>query len=472
MKKNIVKTILFLSIFILIIGKFHNIFRFKYEDGIYGLDTFYRLENNSVDVLILGSSHSFVDINPAVLYNEYGIAGFDLGGSVQPFWNTYYYVKEALKTQKPKVIVLEAFASTLPNMYSDESRIIKNNYGLKFSKDKIEAVQISTPDGKIDYLMEWIMYHNRYMDINKSDFGKYLGNKNKYENWKGHYPLSNCIEYQHPIVNEINGNIQMLDKEEIYYRKIIELVQKEDIPLVILVSPYAGYNTMDAELLFHARAIAEECGVPFINYNEKYEEISLDFATDCADLGHLNYLGSEKLTKDIGEYLVRNYNIEDRREDLLYESWEKDAKYYYQYVQNIELKKITELEMYLKMLEENMDNYLIVVSEYGDSAREIIDRLDWMNIEDNKNWKGGTWVIDRGDVTSCLKKDDYYFYHIELENSDLVIKGEEECEEVIFDREILYTAGNGINICVWNAVTGEIADNVRFNPEKDWIGER
>ena len=95
------------------LGQCHKVLKFKYEDGIYGMETMYRLEDNSIDVLALGSSHSFVDINPSVLYREYGIAGFDLGGSRQPFWNSYYYLKEALKTQKPEVIILEAYAAVL-----------------------------------------------------------------------------------------------------------------------------------------------------------------------------------------------------------------------------------------------------------------------------------------------------------------------------------------------------------------------
>lgn len=60
----------------------------------------------------MGSSHSFVNFNNGTLYEEYGIASYDLGGSLQPMWNSYYDLKEALKTQTPELIVLEGYGTT------------------------------------------------------------------------------------------------------------------------------------------------------------------------------------------------------------------------------------------------------------------------------------------------------------------------------------------------------------------------
>lgn len=132
-------------IFILLVIQFHKIFSFKYGDGIYGLTTFYKQDENSIDLLCFGSSHIFENVNTGILWNEYGIAAFDLCGSIQPLWNTYYYMKEALKTQAPKIMILDLYSAVLDDEYSDSSRIIKNNYGLKLSADKINSVKISAP---------------------------------------------------------------------------------------------------------------------------------------------------------------------------------------------------------------------------------------------------------------------------------------------------------------------------------------
>ncbi|MCM1237166.1 MAG: hypothetical protein NC489_44420 [Ruminococcus flavefaciens] len=127
MKKNIfhkkvIQLIIFTAIFLILLNSIYKVFSFKYGDGILGLTKFYELDNNTVDVLILGSSHAFENINTGVLYDSYGMAAYILSGSVQPYWNTYYYLMEALKTQKPQLIVLDAFASTFNDEYSDYSR--------------------------------------------------------------------------------------------------------------------------------------------------------------------------------------------------------------------------------------------------------------------------------------------------------------------------------------------------------------
>ena len=109
MKKTIFKIISFLVAFILTFTGIIQILDFKYLDSIFKVDSFYDLEDNTVDVLVLGSSHAYQGINTAVLWRNFGIASFNLCGAAQPIWNTYYYLEEALKTQTPKAIILDNY---------------------------------------------------------------------------------------------------------------------------------------------------------------------------------------------------------------------------------------------------------------------------------------------------------------------------------------------------------------------------
>ena len=140
--------ICFIVILTVVLLYTNRVFKVKYGDGIYDVTKFYELENETVDVLILGSSHAFEDFNTGTLWSEYGMAAYVLGGSVQPMWNTYYYLKEALKTQKPQLIVLEGYTAVYESEFIDDSRIIKNNYGLKWSRDKVNSIKISAPEAR------------------------------------------------------------------------------------------------------------------------------------------------------------------------------------------------------------------------------------------------------------------------------------------------------------------------------------
>jgi len=126
MKKTL-KTFLLLIFVLVLLFEYHSVFSFKYGDGMYSIEAFYAQEENSVDLLVLGSSHAFEDVNTGTMWKNYGMAAYDLCGSIQPMWNAYYYLREALKTQTPKLVVLEAYTITRDDEYSDESRIIKNS---------------------------------------------------------------------------------------------------------------------------------------------------------------------------------------------------------------------------------------------------------------------------------------------------------------------------------------------------------
>lgn len=238
MKKNIIRSGCFVILFILSLYFTNRVFSLKYNDGINGMTQFCKLPDNSVDVLILGSSHAFIDINTGTLWDEYGMASYILGGSVQPMWNTYYYLKEALKTQTPELIILEAFLTVHESDYSDDSRIIKNTYGMKWSKDKIDAIKVSAPEERwMEFLLDYTQYHNRYRELSKTDFLNNMGNA-VFEDWKGFWCSMGTSQLEAPDVSWVNDRKSLNEKTEKYYRKTIELAQENDIPLLIVISPY------------------------------------------------------------------------------------------------------------------------------------------------------------------------------------------------------------------------------------------
>ena len=67
MKKAIFRIGIFLVILMLLLFRWNSVFKMKDGDGIYDLTKFYELEDNTVDVLILGSSHAFEDFNTGTL---------------------------------------------------------------------------------------------------------------------------------------------------------------------------------------------------------------------------------------------------------------------------------------------------------------------------------------------------------------------------------------------------------------------
>lgn len=327
MLKKIASLSTLLVIFSLSIGVIYNILSFKYGDGILGLEYLYEQDDGTVDLLVLGSSHAFEDVNTSVLYERYGISSYILAGSGQPFWNSYYYMQEALKNQRPQLVVLEGYAATQDFNYSDHSRIIKNNLGIRDVPARVKSILVSSPVDKVDdYLFSYRLWHSRYREISDSDYKDYY-EKPRFKYYKGFGINFATTSFETPDERNSQGMTSINRKEEEYFRKIIELCRQQDIPLIIVVSPYALTETEQSKYNY-LESIALEYQIPFINYNNEvaYSRMGLDFSSDMADRHHLNYLGNIKYTNVLGEDIQNYMPLSDHRGDARYSSWEMNSK--------------------------------------------------------------------------------------------------------------------------------------------------
>ena len=91
----------------------HNVLLLKSEDGISQCRSLYKQKKDSIDVLFLGSSRIFCNVRTGILWDEYGIASYDLGGAETTMMSSFYHLSEALKTQHPEVVVLEVSVPVL-----------------------------------------------------------------------------------------------------------------------------------------------------------------------------------------------------------------------------------------------------------------------------------------------------------------------------------------------------------------------
>ena len=82
------------------------------------INGFNALEDNTVDVLFVGSSSIHDGISPMKLYEETNISSYNMSVSGQTMGTNYYMLKYAFETQKPKVVFLNAL-----NLYGEEYNV-------------------------------------------------------------------------------------------------------------------------------------------------------------------------------------------------------------------------------------------------------------------------------------------------------------------------------------------------------------
>lgn len=476
MKKNIFRSLCFFLTLLLFLSIIHNIFSFKSRDGIYNMKKFYEQDENSIDLLIIGSSHTTVDIDSAMLWNKYGIASYTLWGSGQPIWNSYFYLVEALKTQKPKLIILEGYTLTTDYQYGESDSIIKNTYGLKWSANKIEALRASVPETEyINYLIELGQYHNRYVELDKNDFGmeKVFPYIDEYKGTEMSFALDTTNVQPDIAAYSQDLNTYMTEKNEYYYRSFIELAQENNIPILIAISPYP-LSANEYSIFCQAEKIAREYNVEFINGNNIYEEIGIDFQTDFADGDHLNYVGCLKWTEYLAKE-VEKYSLPNHKNDEKYNSWEINARYINRFIYNHEFQLIGTPVEYINAMSSNMEDYTIVLSLDGTYKNENIDLSPILSAQFNipkAYWDlevNGAWIISAGEIIWNSDSDNC-FYHLDLGNNDLSLEKNEKTKstQILFNNIDLKKVQNGINILIYDNFTHSLVEAVGFDAKGNY----
>lgn len=465
MKKSAVRIACFILLLSGVLWCADRILAVKYGDGIYDMTKFYQLEDGSVDVLVLGSSHAFENINTGTLWDQYGIASYVLAGSMQPMWNTYYYLKEALKTQEPKLVVLEAYMLRFDQDYADDSRIIKNTFGMKWSPDKLEAVKASAPRERWpEFMLEYIQYHTRYTELAREDF---LPDKGDiyYKDWKGFGSNMETERCERPDVSGVTDRRGLSEKTETYFRMFMELARENGIPVLIIAAPYAGITEQDQMIFNTVGDLAEEYGAGFINYNLREECPALDYGRDMADVSHLNYRGNRKLAAALGAYIRENYPVPDRRGDAAYASWERNARYIEAQTANQELKE-TEDAASLAARLQNPD-YLVFASVDGSctTADENLAAI-WDALGISRDAVSGIWCVDMAAGPLYISGLTPSRQYIRRDYHDFLLERAFDPDRGIYyntvtaDGENRQKTVHGVNIVVYSRTTQEIADCV------------
>lgn len=483
MKKKFLKITAFLLAVALTFAGAVYALDFKYLDSIFKVDAFYEQENNTVDVLVLGSSHAYQGINTAVLWEEYGIAAFNLCGAAQPIWNTYYYLEEALKTQTPKVILLDTYYVHMTDDYADASYGIKNTYGLKWSETKIEAIKASfdTETSGNQYFFSILQYHSRYSDLNKADFYPYQSNKAMYENHKGFYCYFRSEKVTERDLSGVSYYNEMTEKTEYYYRKIFELANSKNIPVIAMAIPFNA-EAYHQGFFNEAKYIAEkEYGAVFYNFLTEYkDELNINYETDFSDAQHLNYRGNTKLSRFIGDILKNEYSVPDRRGNEKYSSWDTDAEVYYNQLANEKVKKIYNIASYAEVF--NNERYTVIMTSSFDEYSEIpanakntmIRFFNTLSIPKSEYAKGGMWVFEAGEKT--------YYNDCSEDNFSKAVRlgtyagvAVNKTEKVFDEEQTILTNGifanksevtkvaYGLNILVYDNFTQSVVDTVGVN---------
>jgi len=287
-------------------------------------------ERDSLDVVFFGTSHVFSGVDPGTIWRSRGIASYVLGGPTQSMSVTYYYLREALKTQRPKVVALEMTGvSYRAGTYNREFQQINVGY-MPFSENKLGAALFATPEGeRTGVLVDLWTYHSRWTQLGREDWDIF-GKDRDFEYLKGYLPKTASREVTPTPYEPVGSARDDADAAVAHnlpdLRRIAQLCAEENIELLLFLTPTGPPGAYSYPMREAADAIQTEYpDVRVLDLSEPGAVPGLSFETDFFDGGHLSDSGARKVAPVLADYLAETYGLPDHRSDPAYAAWDHDA---------------------------------------------------------------------------------------------------------------------------------------------------
>ncbi|MBQ7359401.1 MAG: hypothetical protein IJW63_04820 [Lachnospiraceae bacterium] len=456
--KRVVKLVAFCLILFLFLNYIYDVFSWKDTAGDYysSMDTFYDLDGDLVDVMFLGSSRCYCTINNAQLWDEHGISSFSLAISGQDIVSSYHALKEGLKTQTPDAVCLELYG-TLFWGYGVDSNLYRNTLPYSFSPNALSLVNEIGGDIKEDLLLKWPIVHTRYKELKKGDF---VDNPP----YIGYHAEFRTVDIGAICLYDGDETMPIGEDQEYWLRKIIELAQEKEIEVCLFVSPFVADET-SMKKLNYVEGIAEEYGVLMVNTCKMEKELGLSPKTDFLDGAHTNYSGATKVTKYMGQLLVDEFGIQDRRGQKGYELWVENSKVRKHEVNNMLLQQTGSVDDFFAQLSQMEDGYTVVVETnggyYTDEAlmEAYATSIGISELAGNS----GVWIVEDGEVELNLQGEAFGQYYA-LGQSDMLIHRDGGVSNIIINDVPYIRAWDGVNVIVYDNLLDMVVDSASFTP--------
>ncbi len=288
---------------------------------------FYAEKNDTLDIVMIGSSPVFPYYATPKLWGETGIAMYPLSSNVQRPIAMKYLVREAEKSQSPELYIFEM------RMFTMEDAGLSGNMAytrgvtdnMKYSPLRFETIQSMVPEddeeGRLSFHIDIMKYHTNWkMLVLPSEWANMLYHKSNplkgyaFKDEVGPQPMPDC--------GKAEGTMNIPEEQEGYLRDLLSFLQEQKKDALFIVSPY-GESLNDQQMFNYMEEIVASYGYPFLNMNNHYEDIGIIFEEDFADYGsHTNAVGAEKCTEFLRDYLIEHYEFADKRGDAAYASWD------------------------------------------------------------------------------------------------------------------------------------------------------
>lgn len=339
-------------------------------------NAFYGMETNSVDVLFLGSSVAVNHFAPQRIYDRFGIRSFNLGSEQQSVLLSYWWLREALRFQSPKLVVLEALflQDCHPEFPLNTSEGLTRHCldPMRWSPVKLAAVRDvcrrDPSQSLLGYLFPNIRFHDRWKQLSPDDF---LRGGPAVSLLLGWAPGQNAPGHDAPYgpfgESVPDPSLRLRADMEEAFGQIAALCREKGIRLVLVKTPQEDAPLHAAKLDAAYRRLAEKHGTDFFNLRQAslFAQLGTDPAT-ASVFGHGDLPGNLAVSDWTGRLLRDRYHVPAVRDP----QYEGETRRIFDHVStSARLGRITDVDEYLDALSDRL--FAVFVAVKGEAASAL-----------------------------------------------------------------------------------------------------
>lgn len=294
------------------------------------VSSFYREPENSLDVVMVGSSAASKDFQPSVIWKNANITSYcySVGACSANIYTSI--LKEVLSKQPNAIILVDIDGFTVKEKFqSDTYPIQMYADSMPKNENRKEVINKYLSENKVERYFPFLYYHRNITSI-----GAYLPTtvrllKKEIGNVRdpfGGATTNADITYPGPLfTSEKDATEPLTETGQIVFREFIDFCQKNNLKNIVFVNfPKTTYLDEDIERNItysrrtnYIRNATKNLGYKVLDYGALNNPAQLDGYKDFTDTLHLNTSGAIKYSEYLAKYLSENYSFEKKNSDII-----------------------------------------------------------------------------------------------------------------------------------------------------------
>lgn len=339
---NLIKSVVFVMGFLLL---YHVMEYFLVDDTSYVRIMEHELYNpkENVDVLFLGSSHTYRAFVPEITDEIFGMNTFNAGSSSQGYDGSYALLVEADKHNDLKKVYAEVCCSHMNNVYRDRTLLTGTYIVSDYMKPSLNKVKFLLGASSSEHYVNSFFpllrnkekllnkdYLKRTLALKQEDTYKeyaYIGEPQVDTEWyngKGYVANKSRIEEENwsrkDSYSAIPDNLTSEDDLR-SLQSMVDYCEKNDIELVFIATPISDFRASSYGNYDYAveqlTSFCESNGIEYYDFNLCKPDYFTYESQYYLDESHLNCYGAEKFSEVFAKFFTGQIALEE----LFYDSY-------------------------------------------------------------------------------------------------------------------------------------------------------